>query len=165
MTTVDMNAIPHPRTSNVFVCGRCSQAWLRLAAALTIAAAGVSVAKGAMSTDLGISVASRIPSSPADAARPVAVIDREDIELSGMTNVHDLLADRSAYNGFGLHRPLVLGSGRAVFLIDGRRVPDPNASYVLEFLPVSAVERVEILSAGASALHAARPLPGRSTSC
>ena len=82
-----------------------------------------------------------------------------------MTDVYDLSVDRSAYNDFGLRRPLVLGSAHAVFLIDGRRIPDPNSTYVLEFLPISAVERVEILGSGATALHGAKPSPARSTSC
>ena len=49
----------------------------------------------------------------AEMPRPVAVIDRTDIEMSGLTNVGELLLSRSIYNDFGLHRPFVLGTGRA----------------------------------------------------
>lgn len=123
-----------------------------------MAAASITASTGAMSAERTVSVASCIPASPAGAARPVTVIDREDIALSGVTDTYDLLVDRSAYNDFGLRRPLVLGSAHAVFLIDGRRIPDPNSTYVLEFLPISAVERVEILPAlSARTPRAAKP--------
>ena len=68
----------------------------------------------------GLSVASHIPDATADAARPLTVIDRTDIELSGMKNLWDLLAGRLKYNSFGFYRPLALGSGRFAFLVDGR---------------------------------------------
>ena len=84
-----------------------------------MAAASITASTGAMSAERTVSVASCIPASPAGAARPVTVIDREDIALSGVTDTYDLLVDRSAYNDFGLRRPLVLGSAHAVFLIDG----------------------------------------------
>ena len=108
-----------------------------------MAAASITASTGAMSAERTVSVASCIPASPAGAARPVTVIDREDIALSGVTDTYDLLVDRSAYNDFGLRRPLVLGSAHAVFL---------------EFLPISAVERVEILPAlSARTPRAAKP--------
>ena len=106
-------------------------------------------------------VASRIPTTTtADAVRPVAVIDRQDIELSGMRSVWDLLQTRSDYNGFGLHRPLVLGNDYAVFLVNGRRIPSPTLSWALESLPISAVERIEILSDSAAALHGGQAIGG-----
>lgn len=139
---------------------RGDRGWLRLAAALVIMAAFVAVPGGATAAERAVSVASRIPGSLADAARPVTIIDREDIALSGMTDLYDLLVGRAAYNDFGLHRPLVLGSSHAVFLIDGRRIPNPDTTYVLEFLPLSAVERVEILSSGATAIHGSEAVAG-----
>ena len=54
---------------------------------------------------------------------PVKVITRRDIELSGVKRITDLLG-RSAFNNFGLERPLVLGTGRSVILVNGRRVAD-----------------------------------------
>ena len=77
-----------------------------------------------------------------------------------MTSVYDLLVDRSAYNSFGLYRPRVLGSAYVVFLINGRRIPAPNDSYVLELLPISAIERIEILSGSAAALHSGEAIGG-----
>lgn len=74
-----------------------------------------------------------------DTARATAVIDRLDIELSGMKNVHDLLLGRLDYNSFGIHRPFVLGTDYAAVLVNGRRISD--STFDLETLPLSAVER------------------------
>ena len=90
--------------------------------------------------------------------RPVTVIDRTDIALSGMRSVSDLLFGRLSVNGFGLNRPFVLGTGRAAVLINGRRISDSTLD--LSTLPTSAVERVEFLSGGAPALHGGHAIAG-----
>ena len=105
------------------------------------------------------SVASRIPRAAADGAGPVAVIDRRDIELSGMKNLRHLLERGLAYNNFGLYRPFVLGTGRVAILVNGRRISD-STLIDFEILPVSAVERVEILSDSAAALHGGHAIAG-----
>lgn len=98
-----------------------------------------------------IAVIMALPAAPAaEMPRPVAVIDRTDIEMSGLTNVGELLLSRSIYNDFGLHRPFVLGTGRAAVLINGRRVSD--STFDPDTRPVSAIESVEILDEGA--IHA-----------
>ena len=66
--------------------------------------------------------------------RPVAVIDRRDIEMSGLTNVGELLLSRAVFNSFGLHRPFVLGTGRAAVLVNGRRISD--STFDLDMLPI-----------------------------
>ncbi|MDD9993934.1 MAG: TonB-dependent receptor plug domain-containing protein [Rhodospirillales bacterium] len=103
-------------------------------------------------------VGSLILSVPVGKLRPVTVIDRDDIALSGMRNVWDLLRSRDEYNYFGLHRPHNLGSLRAVFLIDGRRISD--SYFDLDALPISAIERIEILSSSAVAIHGAQGISG-----
>ena len=92
-----------------------------------------------------------------DAVRPLAVIDREGIALSGMRTVSDLLASRQRFNSFGLNRVLFLGS-RVAYLIDGRRISDSTLD--LSTLPISAVERIEILSGSAAALHGVHAIAG-----
>ena len=103
------------------------------------------------------SVASHIPQAAADPVRPLAVIDREDIALSGMRTVSDLLESRQRFNSFGLHWVLFLGS-RVAYLINGRRISDSVLD--LSTLPISAVERIEILSGSATALHGGHALAG-----
>ena len=90
--------------------------------------------------------------------QPVTVIGREEIELSGMRNVWDLIASRLDYNSFGLARPFVLGGFRAAILVNGRSISD--STFDLDSLPVSAVERIEVLSDSAVALYGARAIAG-----
>ena len=145
----------HPRSP---VRERRANATLWLLAALMSATATVEA--GAQDDALGgePSVASHIPAASAGAARFLAVIDRSDIELSGMKNVSDLLLSRLDYNSFGLYRPFVLGSGRLAGLVNGRRVSD--STFDLDTLPISAVERIEILSDSAAALHGGHAIAG-----
>lgn len=83
--------------------------------------------------------------APGELWQPVAVITREDIEASGVTTLDELLSDRADYNSFGLHRPR-WSLGYQV-LVNGRY---PTGS--LELLPLSAVERIEVLSNGTAAM-------------
>ena len=100
---------------------------------------------------------SRIDSN---STRPVSVIDRADIELSGVTNVWDLLASRWLYNSFGLTRPYVLGVGdnRTALLVNGHPISD--TTYDLDSLPISAIERIEVFGGSASALHSVDSIAG-----
>ena len=133
-----------------------------LAALLIIATTAVTTHSGA--ADEVRQVAGHIPVAAADAVQPIAVIDRTDIELSGMSNVRDLLLSRLKYNSFGLRRPFVLGSGRVAILVNGRRISDSrlltDLNFELDALPISAVERVEILSDSAAALHGGHAIAG-----
>ena len=90
--------------------------------------------------------------------RPVSVITRRDIELSGAQNVRDLLLSRLDFNSFGLYRPFVAGGGRLVILVNGRRVS--YSGFDAEAFPLSAVERIEILSDSAAALHGGHAIGG-----
>ena len=65
---------------------------------------------------------------------------------------------RSAFNDFGLERPLVLGSGRALILVNGRRVTDSGVD--TDTIPISAVERIEIFNDSTSALHGGEAIGG-----
>jgi len=120
---------------------------------------------------------SRIKRAEVEGALPVTVITRKDIEVSGKTTVADLLQD-STFNSFGSNRPASgssaqsmsaislrgLSSGRTLVLIDGRRAPlSPQFSEGgsdLNSIPLAAVERVEILSDGASAIYGADAIGG-----
>ena len=83
----------------------------------------VAICKFRAAAVLGPAIAAMmvVTGAQAAAARPVAVIDRRDIEMSGLTNVRELLLSRSVYNSFGLHRPFVLGTGRAA--VSRQRAP------------------------------------------
>ena len=111
----------------------------------------------AAASDERSSVASHVPATETRAA-PLAVIDRADIESSGLTNVRDLLQGRLDFNSYGIHRPFVAGSGRAAVLVNGRRVSD--STFDLDTVPISAVERIEILGDSAAALHGGNAIAG-----
>jgi iron complex outermembrane receptor protein len=120
---------------------------------------------------------SRIKRAQIEGALPITVISRQDIEVSGRTTVADLLQN-STFNSFGSVRPASgssaqsfselslrgLGGGRTLILIDGRRLPlSPQFSEAgsdLNSIPLAAVERVEILTEGASAIYGADAIGG-----
>ncbi len=119
---------------------------------------------------------SRIKRTDVEGALPVTVIDRETIEFSGKSSVADLLRNQPI-NSAGSFRPQsgstgqafaglsmrALGSGRTLILIDGRRAPvAPNigSAQDLNSIPLGAVERIEILSDGASAVYGSDAIGG-----
>lgn len=120
---------------------------------------------------------SRIKRAEIEGALPVTVITREAIEVSGKTTVADLLQN-STFNSFGSNKPASgssaqsmselslrgLSGGRSLILIDGRRLPlSPQFSEAgsdLNSIPLAAVERVEILTDGASAIYGADAIAG-----
>ena len=80
---------------------------------------------------------------------PVAIITRRDIELSGITKLSDLLSQKSNFNDFGSHRPFILGPGRFAVAVNGRHASSFDIDF--DLIPVSAIERIEILKDSASA--------------
>jgi len=120
---------------------------------------------------------SRIQRAVSDAPSPVTVISSEDLEFSGLSNVADVLRN-TTYNSFGSFRErsgtsfgqiaLVdlrgLGAGRTAVLINGRRVPgNPftgSSAVDVNSIPLSAVERIEILTDSASAVYGADAIGG-----
>jgi iron complex outermembrane receptor protein len=119
---------------------------------------------------------SRIRRADMEGSLPVTVIDRAAIEFSGQTSVADLLRNTS-FNSTGSFRPQSgssaqgvssvnlrgLGASRTLVLIDGRRLPkspSTGSSQDLNAIPVAAVERVEILTDGASAIYGSDAIGG-----
>ena len=120
---------------------------------------------------------SRIKRAVDDEATPVTVIDASDLQVSGYNSVADVLRN-TTYNSFGSFRErsgnsfgqiaLVdlrgLGAGRSAVLINGRRVPgNPftgSSAVDLNSIPLSAVERIEILTDSASAVYGADAIGG-----
>ena len=154
-----MKAQKPAKPVSLAIPGRMSAAVLLLAAATIVAATAVAGPQHPAGDDER-TVASRIPASLASATRPVAVIEREDIELSGAINVWDLVIGRLGYNSFGLHRPFILGSARMAILVDGRPGSGSTSTIDLDALPISAVERIEILNDSAAALHGGHAIGG-----
>jgi iron complex outermembrane receptor protein len=112
----------------------------------------------------------------AESALPVTVITRQDIERSGVTSVTDLiqalpsmqgfLTASSSVNGGGggatnasLH---AIGSQYTLVLLNGRRLAPYNTGTTvnLESIPLAAIDRVEVLTDGASAIYGADAIAG-----
>lgn len=119
---------------------------------------------------------SRIKRTDIEGALPVTIIDRDEIENSGYTNAGEFIR-QLPFNSFGSYRPQSgssfagaaevdlrgLGAGRTLVLVNGRRLPkapQTGASNDINIIPLGAVERIEILSDGASAIYGSDALGG-----
>lgn len=119
---------------------------------------------------------SRIKRAEIEGPLPVIVMDRASIEASGDINVADFLRDTS-FNSFGSYQSSSgsswggfsglslrgLGENRTLILIDGRRAPTApmtGSSQDLNSIPMAAVERIEILPSGASAIYGSDAIGG-----
>lgn len=123
-------------------------------------------------------IGSNIRDAIGGGASPVIVIDREAIDRTGVAslqqlfeklpqnfgggangaNVGNLGVDRDTGNNFGQGTAINLrglGTGTTLTLINGHRVTSSNRyQYVdISLIPLSAIERVEILTDGASAIY------------
>jgi iron complex outermembrane receptor protein len=119
---------------------------------------------------------SRIKRSDVEGALPVTVITREEIELSGESNAADFLRNLT-FNSAGSFRPQSgssaqaeaslnlrgIGASRTLVLIDGRRMPKApgtGSTQDLNTIPMGAIERIEVLSDGASAIYGSDAIGG-----
>ena len=144
-------------------------------AALTIPAAYAADEEGA-EEDRVVVTGSRLKRSDVEGALPITVIDREQIEQSGESNAADFLRNLT-FNSVGSFRPQSgssaqgtasislrgIGSGRTLVLIDGRRLPksgSTGSNQDLNVIPLGAIERIEILSDGASAIYGSDAIGG-----
>jgi iron complex outermembrane receptor protein len=119
-----------------------------------------------------ILTASRLTQTPYDAPAPVTVIDREMIEASGFTELHDLLrlvpgflvADWAGGSPTVANHGLGDAYGRRIkVLIDGRTVNNPLRGHVdWQDLPlrVEDIERVEVLRSPGGAAFGANAFQG-----
>lgn len=122
---------------------------------------------------------SRIKRVESEAALPVNVYTREDIERSGQPTMTGFLgtlnevSTRGSEGAVGASRSLGtiqlrgLPIGSTLVLINGRRVQaigvanDPSVNvFDLNLIPVSAVERIEVLPVGSSAVYGGDALGG-----
>ena len=117
-----------------------------------------------------------------ESALPVQILKKEDIERSGATSTVDLLQKLSAvqgqttesasvgggsfgFSGVSIHnvgetRTLVLLNGHRLVQFGGQALTGFAAAFDLNAIPISAIERVEILTDGASAVYGADAIAG-----
>lgn len=120
---------------------------------------------------------SRIRTTDLEGPKPITVITREDIELSGMQTAADILRT-TTFNSFGSYRERSgsgggqaatvnmrgLGASRTAVLVNGRRLPGSalfgTSAANLNAIPIAAIERVDILQGGASSIYGADAIAG-----
>jgi iron complex outermembrane receptor protein len=110
-----------------------------------------------------------------EGASPVQTLTRKELEKTGYNSVSDVLRDTAA-NSFGSTREdsgsnaagvahvnlRGLGSSNTLVLLNGQRLPSDavTGAVDLNLIPMAAVERVEILKDGASAIYGSDALGG-----
>lgn len=120
---------------------------------------------------------SRLSRAALEGALPVTVISRDDIGAMGKISVADALRS-STFNSFGSFTSISgssgqgqaavslrgLGSARTLVLVDGRRIATSpslqGAGVDLNTIPLAAIERIEVLSDGASAVYGSDAIGG-----
>jgi iron complex outermembrane receptor protein len=112
-------------------------------------------------------------------ALPVTIVTRQEIERSGATNLEQLVQAISSsstagavtgsalagMSSFGISTASLrgLGSNRTLILLNGRRMAPfgiDSQSVDLNSIPMSAIERVEILNDGASSIYGSEAIAG-----
>lgn len=116
------------------------------------------------SLDEFVVTASRVETAKVDTPANVSVITKEEIEDQHYANASDILRDVPGVNvlgsgakgtNMGQDTILVNGDSRVLVLIDGRRVNlGSSGNTSANWLPpVNAIEKVEVLKGGGSALY------------
>jgi iron complex outermembrane receptor protein len=152
----------------------------RISAAIALACVALSAA--AQDVQRVEITGSAIRRLDAETALPVQVLRREDIDRSGATSTVDLLqrlaviqgstheaanvgGSTFGFSGVSIHnigetRTLVLLNGRRLTLFGGQSLTGSAAAVDLNSIPVAAIERIEILTDGASALYGSDAIAG-----
>lgn len=152
-----------------------------LLALLPLCAQSQEIPGAAQDLDAVTVTGSRIKRATVEGPAPVNVITGEQIRKEGFVTVHDMLATLTEATGtleaasqWGSHTPAVsglnlrgMGPNRTLLLVNGRRVADYPLPYGGETnvsnysnIPAAAVERVEVLTGGASAIYGSDAIAG-----
>ncbi len=118
-------------------------------------------------------VGSRIKRVDVETAQPVLVIERAQLEATGLMSLGDILQDLTVHGaalntgvnngGDGTTRVDLrnLGERRTLVLVDGRRwIPGIDGGVDLNSIPLAMVERIEVLKDGASAIYGSDAIAG-----
>ena len=122
---------------------------------------------------------SRIRSAEALSSSPIQVLSGEDIQKSGVINLQDLLLENPAFGSPAISRTNSnfstaggglatvdlrnLGTARTLVLVNGRRHVSGQAGSTavdLNAIPTQFIERVEVLTGGASSVYGSDAVAG-----
>jgi outer membrane receptor protein involved in Fe transport len=144
----------------------CGAAFLGLSATQAFAAAADASGDVAEIVVTG----TRIPSPNLTSIAPITTVGNADIKAQGVTRIEDITNSlpqvfagqgssiTNGSNGTATVNLRDLGSARTLVLIDGRRSQPTPAD--LNFIPAALVERVDVLTGGASATYGADAISG-----
>jgi len=158
----------------------CGAALLGLAAAPGTAAAAAAAGENAEVSEIVVT-GTRIPTPNLTSVAPVTSVSAADIKAQGVTRMEDLINSlpqafaaqgstvSNSANGTATVNLRGLGANRTLVLIDGKRVQAGNPTSAiaaggiaadLNFIPTALVERVDVLTGGASAVYGADAVAG-----
>ena len=124
---------------------------------------------------------SRIKRTDIEGATPLITITRDDIEANGFQSVFDAVSNLTQNTGSvngenfqagfnGSLQPINLrdfGPGRTLVLVNGKRTADypfpyngESASFNYASIPLAAVDRIEVLTSGASSIYGSDAVAG-----
>jgi outer membrane receptor protein involved in Fe transport len=122
---------------------------------------------------------SRIASPQAESNAPIQIVNSEAIQQSGVTNIQEILLKNPAFGTPALSRTNSafltsgtgvatidlrdLGSNRTLVLVNGRRVVSSlsgSSTVDLNVIPTQFIERVDVLTGGASSLYGSDAVAG-----
>jgi outer membrane receptor protein involved in Fe transport len=155
--------------ASTVICGALSLGMTATAAAQTApAAVGEVVVTG-----------TRIVTASAAVASPVVTLSHDDIQLSGLSRVEDIISQLpqafalqggtigAGASGTATANLRDLDPQRTLVLIDGRRMLPGDPGYAgnppvadLNFIPASLIQRIDVLTGGASATYGADAVAG-----
>ena len=111
-----------------------------------------------------------------EASLPVQSFNQKDIKKSGVSTVTDFIQQIPAMQGFSVAADSVggggggvttasihdIGSAYTLVLLNGRRIAPANSGTTIDLnsIPLAAIERVEVLTDGASALYGSDAIAG-----
>ena len=160
--------------------------WRRLALLCTVTL-GMPVSGQAQSGDQSelevdeiVVTGSRLVRDTFSYSTPITVVDSREISSTGTTNLGDLLqsipqtvatinnantAFSSTFSGLNLTDLRALGTARTLVLVNGRRMVSgvpPGGGYGVDMnaIPTAMIERIEILTGGASAIYGSDAISG-----
>jgi len=147
-------------------------------AAATISVPAFAAEEGAEPVERISVTGSKIKRIGVTSPTPITVITGADLLQAGVTNINDLLAELPAgeaglnpdstngyiyANGLNTYNLRGLGSARTLVLVNGKRfvgAGPTNPAVDLNNIPASMIERVEIITGGASAVYGADAVAG-----
>ena len=120
---------------------------------------------------------SRIPRAEIENAQPIITISRDDIQQQGFTSVADILQNLTSAGSPAISRSMALSSGedvggyyvdlrnlgpnRTLILLNGKRLGVSTSGLQdLGQIPLSAIERIEVLKDGASSIYGSDAIAG-----